>query len=308
MTLGNLFCAIEFGLAGLFLFIMVKNLHNFFFLPSNAIFFLPLIPGVSLSLEDFVYLLPGLAIGIFFHELMHAIVAAAMGLEVKSFGIAFLPLIPSFFVEVDEQEETSKSNMLKVSSSGPSANMLLGIMFLSFISIFTFFSRGILVVKTVPPASEFLKQDDVIVMINSSTIKNSKDFTNFLLRSHVNETIDVKTLDGRTFQIKLSHYPGNNSKPFLGISYIDYYDSFPTPFININYILFRLIFWAANINLSLAIINAAPIYFLDGEKFFEAIAALHNKKFMRPIVSSLKLISLLLLVSNLVLSLPSLFL
>jgi len=117
-------------------------ISNFFQLildpkPENAI--MPLIPGVTIEISFFSYLILPLLLTVSIHELSHAIAAEADGVNVKSSGVmtAGIIFIVAFgaFVEVDQFQLYSKTisskTRLRVASAGIWSNIILaGLMFL----------------------------------------------------------------------------------------------------------------------------------------------------------------------------------
>ncbi len=87
----------------------------------------PLIPGVTIPLDDLVYVLIGVGVAALFHELAHALVARAEGLRVKDAGLAFILFFPAAFVEPDEEElkKAPLRSRLAVYSAGVTANMII---------------------------------------------------------------------------------------------------------------------------------------------------------------------------------------
>ncbi|MFX1275171.1 MAG: site-2 protease family protein [Promethearchaeota archaeon] len=119
------------------------NFIDLIFRPQITNVIAPLIPGVTISLQSFVYLILPLIIIMTTHELAHGISANVDGLEVKSSGVlgAGLFFLIGFgaFVEVDERKLRSskykRSTRLRVATSGTFVNAITaGIAFLLFFS------------------------------------------------------------------------------------------------------------------------------------------------------------------------------
>ncbi len=90
----------------------------------------PLIPGVTVSLYTFIYIIVAIGIGILLHELAHGAVSSRYGIRIKSGGGAFALLFLAFggFVEIDEEELRNRGGTLvrlAVYSSGVFMNIVL---------------------------------------------------------------------------------------------------------------------------------------------------------------------------------------
>ncbi len=125
------------------LWFFTTNLIELIFKPKITNAVTPLIPGVTISLPAFSYLILPLLFIMTTHELAHGISAEIDGLEVKSSGIlgAGLFFLIGFgaFVEVDERELRSskykRSTRLRVANSGTFVNAITaGIAFILLLS------------------------------------------------------------------------------------------------------------------------------------------------------------------------------
>ncbi|WP_243666256.1 site-2 protease family protein [Vulcanisaeta sp. JCM 16159] len=88
----------------------------------------PLIPGVTVSLYTFIYIIVAIGIGILLHELAHGAVSSRYGIRIKSGGaFAFLFLAFGGFVEIDEEELRNRSILIRLAvySSGVFMNVVL---------------------------------------------------------------------------------------------------------------------------------------------------------------------------------------
>lgn len=88
----------------------------------------PLIPGVTVSLYTFIYIIVAIGIGILLHELAHGAVSSRYGIRIKSGG-AFALLFLAFggFVEIDEEELRNRGTLVRLAvySSGVFMNIVL---------------------------------------------------------------------------------------------------------------------------------------------------------------------------------------
>jgi len=134
---------VSFGFTIFAFYFFFTNLINLIFAPSieNAIF--PLIPGVTIDLPIFFYLLLPLLFIMTTHEFAHGISASNDGVDIKSTGVlgAGLFYLIGFgaFVEVDERELRStkyhRNTRLKIATAGTYVNAITaGIAFILLIS------------------------------------------------------------------------------------------------------------------------------------------------------------------------------
>jgi len=219
--------------------------------------FVPLIPGLTLSWVDAVYIFLAVGIAALFHELAHAYVARANGIKVKDAGLAFFLFIPAAFVEPDE-DELKKAPLrakLQVYSAGVGANLILAGIFL-----FTIMSllSGVLILAVEPgsPAEQAgLEPGMVIVAVNGTPVKSRADLQAILFEAGVgdpNKTVVVVftvEYDGRVENITVVKPEG---RALIGIRIANYMSGLPLwagTLLNSLYI----------INFSLALINAAPL-------------------------------------------------
>ena len=287
-----------------FFYIMTRNLISFIVAPARASLILPMVPGLSLGLDELLYLLPGISLGASFHEIAHGLAALNEKIKVESVGIAFLPIFPSFFVELNEEQFLAHEprSRAQVASSGPAINMLLFLAFL-FILVGLFSSPdGAYIDRVTTPASRFLKVGDVITYADGTRINGREDLMKLIDKKRPGEVMALVTRDGRSFNVTLTTNPNNETAPFLGIFAVDYFGDTPLSYPDFNMILYRIVSWATNINFSLAVINSSPIFFLDGEKVTEAVSEMKGIK----VHKALSYLSVLLLLANISFSVLSL--
>ncbi|TFG03502.1 MAG: hypothetical protein EU542_02150 [Promethearchaeota archaeon] len=135
----NIGIFVSFGFTIYAFYFFFTNLLNLIFAPSIEQAIVPLIPGVTIDLPIFFYMLLPLLFIITTHEFAHGISASIDGVEIKSTGIlgaGFFYLIGfGAFVEVDEWElNSSKFNRytrFRISAAGTYVNAITaGIAFL----------------------------------------------------------------------------------------------------------------------------------------------------------------------------------
>ncbi len=152
---------ISFGFMMYAFYFFFTNFINLIIDPKIEQAVLPLIPGVTIGLPFFFYLILPLLFILTTHEFAHGISAGVDGIDVKSTGVlgAGLFFIIGFgaFVEIDERElnsnKTHRNTRLRIMAAGPYINIITaGIAFLlilSFPLLISPFYRQVTQVNTV---------------------------------------------------------------------------------------------------------------------------------------------------------------
>ncbi|KKL46579.1 hypothetical protein LCGC14_2344150, partial [marine sediment metagenome] len=152
---------ISFGFMIFALYFFFTNFINLIINPKIEQAVMPLIPGVTIDLPLFFYLILPLLFIITTHEFAHGISANVDGIDVKSTGVlgAGLFFIIGFgaFVEIDERElnsnKTHRNTRLRIAAAGTYVNSITaGIAFLLLLSFPLLISssyRQVTQVKTV---------------------------------------------------------------------------------------------------------------------------------------------------------------
>ena len=209
-TIG-IFVSFAFTIIAIFFFFV--NLVSLIQNPriENAV--TPLVPGVTIGLPLFAYLIIPLLFVMTTHEFAHGIAAEVDGVNVKSTGVLgagmFYLIGLGAFVEVDERELNSskfnKNTRLRIASAGTYVNAITaGIAFLFLINfsflISPFYGEQVIQVDTVLTEEEGgfaygdLSEGDVIVALK---LKGKRDFV---------------YIDGNGYKSSLSHYLNNDSR------------------------------------------------------------------------------------------------
>ena len=209
-TIG-IFVSFAFTIIAIFFFFI--NLVSLIQNPriENAV--TPLVPGVTVGLPLFAYLIIPLLFVMTTHEFAHGIAAEVDGVNVKSTGVLgaglFYLIGLGAFVEVDERELNSskfnRNTRLRISSAGTYVNAITaGIAFLFLINfsflISPFYDAQVIQVDTVLKEEEGgfaygdLSEGDVIVALKK---KGKRDFV---------------YIDGNEYKSSLSHYLNNESR------------------------------------------------------------------------------------------------
>jgi membrane-associated protease RseP (regulator of RpoE activity) len=209
-TIG-IFVSFAFTIIAIFFFFV--NLVSLIQNPrlENAV--APIVPGVTVGLPLFAYLIIPLLFVMTTYEFAHGIAAEVDGVNVKSTGVLgaglFYLIGLGAFVEVDERELNSskfnKNTRLRISSAGTYVNAITaGIAFLFLINfsflISPFYGAQVIQVDTVLTEEEGgfaygdLSEGDVIVALKK---KGKRDFV---------------YIDGNEYKSSLSHYLNNESR------------------------------------------------------------------------------------------------
>ncbi|MEM3061732.1 MAG: M50 family metallopeptidase, partial [Candidatus Bathyarchaeia archaeon] len=251
---------------------------------ASPTFLLLPIPGLTLSWENFPYVMISILILLFTHELAHAIASLMDEVPIKDTGLFFALAIAGGFVEVDEErlEKSENSTKLRVFAAGSFTNILVGISIILLLSNFTlaiipFYSpnsTGVLIVDTVEGGAAQkagMQKWDIIYSLNGTEVKDVKALSDFMRRVLPNSVLLASTKKG-SFLLSLNHSLGNASRAIIGIYSFNYYEPrirlLP---VQIPYHLYVFENWMQTIFISVALINMLPLYPLDGDRFLEAI-------------------------------------
>ena len=293
--------------------------------PAGAAPIVPLIPGLSIDIRTFLYLLPGLGIAVIAHEVMHALAARYSGIDVKYAGfLVFLGLLPAAFVEPDEDElrKAPLRARLRVYSAGVLANVVLWLLLLAAMKPLVANGYYMYIVNIAPNsfAQEYgLKRG---VLVKAIYINNSGplDITRFeeamiKLRNENGGTIANITLiivfqlinNTNVTVVKKAAPPNIQGKERLRYDRIGiYFTAVPKSLVDIGlsanaaYTLFVIILFTELINIGLAAINAAPLFITDGARVVQDTLAriLRDEQRATILTNMISLLTLLLVIPN----------
>ncbi|UXD22372.1 hypothetical protein IPA_04005 [Ignicoccus pacificus DSM 13166] len=243
--------------------------------------FVPIIPGVTIPLNQMVTLVWIIAVSIALHELAHYWSAVRQGIKVKGGGIGWFLFFPIAFVEPDEEElmRAPLIDRIRVYSAGPATNMALALLTLLLIQYNT--HPGIYVVGVERGSVAWkvgIKPGDVIVEINGVKVTSLKQLGSIIEKAGRFELV----IDRNG---KLIHLEVVKKKGRLGIYVTPWapsglFRSLPPETVMG---LVMTLFWMNGINTGLAVINALPLFITDGGKVFLDIGS-RFKKLEKPLM------------------------
>jgi membrane-associated protease RseP (regulator of RpoE activity) len=254
--------------------------------------FVPILPGITIGVETFLYLLPGISVAIVAHELMHAATAALNRVKVKGFGFAaVLGIIPIAFVEMDDSElaRAPRASRVAIYSAGVAGNMVIALALALVLALLPH-SLVILEVEHGSPAYRAGLQPGMILLsINGSEVPSPVEVRRLLENS--TSAVFTVTYGGETFTITV--YKGD--APRYGIAVAEV----PTPFLSsfgveTGFRIAVILRFVRDVNAAVALINAAPIFITDGARLLAEVLSVRA-------ALALSVISLILLLSALAL-------
>ncbi len=303
---------------------MIKSLLSIITGGETTAAIVPLLPGITIEIKTFLYLLPGLSLAIIFHEAFHALASRYEGVRIKSSGfLVILGLLPAAFVEPDEQElkSTRVRAKLRIYAAGVLANLMLFLLFQA--TMFAATAPGVYtyIVDVAPDSFAYeagLKPGTIVeyFIVNGTELRGVPELTRYLLEvkrehnnslAHVTLIVRIVLLEGEEITIVKKSAPTNISDmekyERIGIYMFD----LPAGFVellppNVALHLSIIIMYAVIINFSLAIINAAPLFITDGAQIVNSIAEYYTRdeRKAKIITATVSTLSLLLLVPNIV--------
>ncbi len=211
----GIFVSFGFTIYGFYFFF--TNIVNLLFQPSIENAIIPLIPGVTIDIPIFMYLLLPLLFIMTTHEFAHGISANIDGVEIKSTGVlgAGLFFLVGFgaFVEVDERSLRSskfkRNTRFRIAAAGTYVNAITaGVAFLLILSfpiiVSPFYVQTTQVYSVLTPQNggfnyENLESGDVIV-----AIKRQSDPDNQFLSLDLNQDISLTSILSNSTRIKFA--------------------------------------------------------------------------------------------------------
>lgn len=277
------------------------NLYSLVYKAPVASPVTPIIPGITIGLDAIPYFAIAAFIVLLPHELMHAFVAAAEKIKVKSTGVFLLLVIPGGFAEIDEEELEKQPfrSQARVFSAGSFANIATFAMIALLMPLLVY-PIGVAVQDTLQgyPAEKVLKPGDILVGINGEPIRSIADLEAVLSRHGPGERVSLTLIrHGEKIRVSvvLAPSPINRTRGFIGAYFTQAMNS---P------LLFNVFWWSAIATSSVAVINMLPIYPLDGGRVMDSFLkkVLKKEKAARAISYALTLYFTGILISNMMLS------
>ncbi len=281
---------------------IISLLRSLFAVPAEVTSpFVPVIPGITISLHAFLYLLLAAAIGIALHEVFHVLATYMEGLEVEAWGAGLLLIFPLAYVRIAEERlaKLSLKSKVRILSAGILANTLLFLVALACIQpVLAQINTAVVVVglsedPNAPAVKAGLPNPCILKSINDTSIKTINNLREVLSRyKYENVTLVLQII-----RVKVE---GEVVKPVSGVEYVKvfkesgrdklgvYVTELPTadtPLYALH--IGRFLYWLQIVNISLAMLNAAPLYITDGAKIISEILRKYNLERIDKLVQSL---------------------
>lgn len=302
--------------------LLIQNLITYFIeRPGMAPPAQLIIPGVTVTGETLLKMLPGLVLVIVPHELSHKMTLHLTDIDIKSVGLLLLFVIPGAFVEPDEDKfkRSNPRSRMKVLAAGSYINILIALLFIGpviypplyYATISPLYGSpsGVLITQILPNSAlanqSLISEGDVLIELNGIPLSNVQDVRKISIAP--GEIVKVKFIDidqnlVRETNLTAGEDPDNPGRGILGYIPADYYppkvDGLSPYLPNV---LIEVIFWIFFLSLNIALVNMLPIYLLDGYGFLDSLLEqlrIEGTK-KKAIMYSLTAISLALLVLNL---------
>jgi membrane-associated protease RseP (regulator of RpoE activity) len=291
------------------IYILGNNLFNFLFVPQQAQAIFPLLPGITISLRWFPYLLIAIGLAITVHEISHGVVASLEKIAVKSAGIILAPITFGGFVEPDEDVflKSRLLSKLRLLASGSLANLVFGLIVTLIATSIFIPNSGVLIMNVDERGAAYsagIRPWEVLLMINNTQINNLTDLTQVMNDVRPSDFLIVDTTAG-TRLLTTMPSPTNISRGIMGISnLVDYFalrvgDVSPEFTYHFNLTLY----WVSLLMINLAVFNMLPLFPLDGEAYLFSIIKEKTQKYHKPLRYLINGASLSLLASNIALTL-----
>ena len=219
----------------------------------------PLIPGVTIPLEDLAYVAIALGVGVALHEAAHAVMARVEGVRVKDFGVALFLFVPAAFVEIEEEDllKAPLGSRLKIYSAGIMVNVAIALLALAaFQALGPALYQGVSVLSVEdgsPAEAAGLEPGMVIVEVNGVRVRTVGELSRALEDAGVKDPgrearvlVKVLTPAGDYRVLEVIKPEGRST---IGVVVASKPSTPLTPLLQALFVL----------NLGVAAINAAPI-------------------------------------------------
>ncbi len=267
---------------------LVRSLASGVGVPPSPM--VPLLPGITFGLGLLPPILVAVGLGLAAHELAHMVTSIVSGVPVRSWGVGLALVFPLAYVRVDDERFSKERLAVKASvlGAGVTANLALALLFLvatgfTAQAVYGYVNGPYLVVVGVeggmPAARAGLEVPSVIVSVNGTRINSLEELREILNSSLDREAVfevyvvpltkgicELYKLSsmGRTYTIRrgLDDVERYGYRIGVALAIAPYIFSPQTP----NHLLYAYcqLHMLYVVNLSLAIINAAPLLVTDG--------------------------------------------
>ncbi|MEM2739314.1 MAG: site-2 protease family protein [Candidatus Bathyarchaeia archaeon] len=277
---------------------LLWNLVNFLIPEGEPSPILPFLPGVTVDIELFLYLLIPVAVAMVVHETAHGVIMKLEDIPVRSAGIFLALLLLGAFVEPDEESYSRADRRVRrrILGAGSLANLLLGAASILIYSTLFTAPEGLVVAEVEPnsPLSGLsVDRWTVIYSVDGVKITSIQELLEYL-RGRIDMYVTVDTNTG-SYIVKVSR----NLSYGIGVRLYaqPYRRLLSLDIVPLNFYTSILLTGVYVVNISLALFNMLPLYPLDGEGYL--LSFLHASGSVKKILRiSMSVCMLLLLASN----------
>ena len=305
-NLGIVVASLEIPLA---IYYLASNLQRFIMMPSQAEPIVPILPGITISFGWFPYILIAVGLTITTHEMAHGILAFVEKIPVKSSGLVLAPITFGGFVEPDEEvfDKSSLRSKLRVLTVGSLTNLITGLLTLLLVVSLFVPASGVLVMaipENSPAYQAGMRSWDVIYTLNDHPTQSTTDLIQFMSTIAPGTPVIVETSRGRRTITTIASTE-NKSRAVLVIQDLMNYFSLRVGEFNsqFSYHFYMILNWTYLLTISMAVINMLPLFPFDGEACVYSIIKAKFTKGVKVGRIIINIFSLILLGSNVVLSL-----
>jgi membrane-associated protease RseP (regulator of RpoE activity) len=271
------------------------------------------LPGFVLGVP-FWYWIISVFIVMLAHEPMHALLARAEKVEVKSFGVLLFFILPGAFVEPNENQLKRQKTIskLRIFAAGSFGNLIVAL--LIFLIILGFNRLVYLFIEPVGVSYESLILESnaakvglegTIIKINNEDVKTTDDLSRIMQSIKPGDKVVVETTKS-TYEIETIK-DEETGKALIGIRmpYVEY--KYRWIFENTQVsksalYIFQwvegLLYWVFILNLGVGVFNLFPLKPLDGGLMMEAVCEHYLNKKGKYISNIISLIILTLVIFN----------
>ena len=129
-VVGNVGVAAYLGQVAFMTYLLFMNLYRFAYRPEQASPVMPLIPGVTISLESLPWFFAAAGFVILIHELSHGVQCVVEGVPIRSSALLFAVVTFGGAVEPDEEamEAASTMSKMRIYAAGSLSNLATGLL------------------------------------------------------------------------------------------------------------------------------------------------------------------------------------